>query len=231
MGKLGLVLVAVVVVGGSIAAALVWKNPSPDVLAHRIGFEIIRLLIQLLVIAVAGGWLLQEYNRRRDRNSAENEFRKSFLTRLVQPYANVKRSRLQLRAKARGEPPTQSTQDERSIAFDAYEKEMTVIGDAQLELEMLIRDADLFPTAFSDDRGTHIRAAIQGMENYLKGLLAEYRDSAHRARQLDGSLFFVAVPALSLFARSTAQGSNFRSAFSQEFYAAIQKIQEERLKL
>jgi hypothetical protein len=143
----------------------------------------------------------------------------------------VKRSRLLLRAKARGEPPTASTVEERTIPFEAYEKELTMIGDAQLELEMLLREADLFPSAFSDDRRATLQAAIQRMENYLKRLLAEYRDVAHRARQLDGSVFMAAIPATSLFARSTAQGSNFRSAFSTEFYVAVQKIQEERLKL
>lgn len=223
-------LIWVVLAAGVLGAILAADNlldSDPNSVKHELGFEIAKFLIQLVLVVLFGGAIMQEYNARRDRKAARNEFRKGFLRRLVQVYLKTKHARLLLRAKLEGS--LDAGRDGRLLPWDPYEKQMSCIGDSMTELEMLKRELEFFPKVFDEKHREPLKAHLDALEEYLKALLKEYRDKAGTARDARGRIQVGQLPALGAFATSSRQGSTFRPAFAERMYSAARLIQEERL--
>jgi hypothetical protein len=190
--------------------------------------ELFKLSAQALLVAVAGGFLVQEYTRRRERESATNEFKRQLLTDLVHAYSKAKRARRSLRASLRSADPEASTQPlVGSLPREEYRTQMINLGEAQTELEMLVHQLNTFLEYFEDARP--IRNSVQGMQRYLDSLTDEYENASSRAEG-EGLIDLGGLRVLPEFLASTSE-SEFRKRFTRRFQAALSEIQRERLRL
>ena len=135
------------------------------------GFDVAKLLIQLILIVVFGGILIQEYNRKRERKEALNDFRKMILRDLIRAYADTKKARRLLRAKC---GPKANAEDNNvgEVPYVVYEEQIHNINDIQLRLETLKHELDTFKEAFTDE--SELKSCIESMEKYLRRLVTEY---------------------------------------------------------
>lgn len=104
----------------------------------------------MTLVAVVGGIIVQEYNRRRERKEAINEFRKTVLRNLIQAYAGAKKSRRLLRARCRLRNQ-QGDEAGIEIPMSVYEEQMKSLNDIELQLEMLVHELNTFSDAFSPE--------------------------------------------------------------------------------
>ncbi len=126
----------------------------------KIGIELVKLLLQVLVMAILGGivsLLTEDFNHRRRKAEALNDYRKTLLNRLVQAYSGVKRARRLLRAK-----PSVSN----------YDEQMGTISETQLDLEAIVEEIKSSTYAFS--HAEIAISSIQRMADYLNRLVDEY---------------------------------------------------------
>lgn len=165
MGKIFLSLTTVVTVLGIIIYFLL-KNENTRVL----GTDVLKLSIQLILIVVFGGILIQEYNRRRERKEALNEFRKTVFRELVRSYTDVKRIRRILRANC----VEGSDEKEKGIPYTIYEEQINKISDIEIRLETVIVELKTFDAAFAENDELNDR--LQEMEHYLNDLVVEYEN-------------------------------------------------------
>lgn len=166
-----------------VSVFLVFLFASDDKKFNDFGFELAKLTAQLLLIAFFGGILLQEYNRKRERKEARNEFRKSILKDLHGVYTDIKKSRRNLRAMC-------SNQDSKKfITRSDYRKEMANINDTQLRLEVILLEIETYSEAFSekewiaDKNGNRVEVlklwnCVKIMEKYLSEIVKEYEAAA-----------------------------------------------------
>ncbi len=118
-----LLIVFILLIIVPIANILVFRNSPDD--QSRLIFEYVKFII----IGLLGGLLIQEYNRRRDKDKALNEFRKNILNNLTRAYFKIKRARRILDGNI--------TKNTKEISYLAYETQIKDIIDAQLEFEYL----------------------------------------------------------------------------------------------
>lgn len=219
------IVLGIVGAGAVLLAAHLLRN-EPGV-GQKLGLELAKFLIQVALVVLFGGIAMGEYNARRDRKLTRNEFRKTFLRRLMQVYLRTKHARLLLRARIDG--TLDADGDTRLLPWEPYEKQMVCIGDSKTEVEMLRRELEFFPAVFDEEHRPQLKAHLKAIEEYLKQLLTEYRDEAGKARDAQGCLQLSQLPRLSSFARGTKEGSTFRETFADPMYAATRIIQAERL--
>lgn len=220
-------LVIFLVILAVIAGFLLDNDPKS--VGRYLGQELAKFLIQLVLLVLFGGIAMAEYNARRDRKAARNEFRKGYLRRLMQVYLKVKHARLLLRAKMQG--PLDDQGDRRLLPWEPYEKQMGCIGDSMTEIDTLIRELEFFPSVFDEKHRQPLKENLEALETYLKELLKEYRDKAANANDGQGRVQVGQLSALGSFASGSRQGSTFRSAFADPMYSAARIIQEERLRI
>lgn len=211
------VVVVVLVVG--ISLVLFGENAE----VRSVGMELFKLGGQVVVVAAAGGFLVQEYNRRRAREAAVNEFRRRILNDLIGAYGKAKRVRRALRARFRRAAP----ESERRILASDYEAQIERLGDAQLELEMIVHQLNTFFDSFSE-RGA-IRNHIVKMQDYLDRITDEY-ENVSAERGATGSFSLDELEVLREFL-TTHRNSAFRERFTRRFQAALELIQAERVPL
>lgn len=145
------------------------------------GVELAKLTAQMVLIAIFGGILIQEYNRKRQNKSARNQFRKTILNELTSCYIKTKKIRRQIRAKCRGKDQA------RTISCSDYHKEMEQLNDIQLRLEAILIEIKSFDNAFSKaeplTKGFEeffkpdIISSLKKMKKYLHSLIEEYEEA------------------------------------------------------
>lgn len=143
-----------------------------DIGKDTVRFEIIKSLLQLIVIAIIGGVItylfkLQEENRKQEQ--IKEDIRIDYFKRLGSIYRSVKRVRRVLRAEdlVSGNTPKFLTE----IQVDLYLGQLDKINNAQLELEGLKIEA----SGMSAFAGLYkIYRSLKTMEKYLRELLKEY---------------------------------------------------------
>lgn len=98
MKKIVLVFL-VILIFASLLAWLLLASNNPQ--TRELGKELGKIIGQAVFAALAGGIIVQEYNRQRERNAAINEFRKTVLRNFIRAYVGTKKSRRLLRARCR----------------------------------------------------------------------------------------------------------------------------------
>ncbi len=182
-------------------------------------FELVKYLIQFSLIVIVGGILIQEYNRRRDKAKAINEFRKTLLANMTRAYLNTKRARRILKAHI---IPTEGT-GRHGIAYTVYVEQIEVINEAQLEFEFYKRQLKTYYHAFSKDNLRKLRNMASTMEKHLNEFVKEYENlkvSADAAKPISMSR----LPMLAAF---TEKGG--ADSFSNLFHSSAKIIQTELL--
>lgn len=213
------------------------KN-NTDTELYKFGFDLAKLTAQMILIAFFGGILLQEYNRKRERKEARNEFRKSILKELHRAYTDTKKSRRILRAKCF------IKNSKKTLPLADYFEEMKNINDVQLRLEVLLIEIDIYREAFSEteiyaDKNGKIEklklwVRLKEMEEYLDSLIKEYEDVLSKHSN-DNFVVIEKATALDGFMvkkEETAPNKTpFQIGYSSKFKQFLETIKSENLKI
>jgi len=212
----------------SFATILVWLLiTSANKEARDLGKELGKLTGQVTLVAVMGGIIVQEYERRRKQSEAVNEFRKTVLRNLVHAYAGAKKIRRLLRTRCRCRYGQQADEVVIEIPRLVYDEQMGSLSETQLELEMLVHELNTFSGAF--DKRNLIRRSVKKMEEYLRTVVTEY-EVYLRNMEEDEYVSLDQLARLSDFFHGRKR-SFFRRNFTGTFYSALSLIQEERLRI
>jgi len=157
-----------------LAIYFVYKNPLPNDKENKIQIEIIKSLLQLLVVIIIGGivsalFKAEEANREQSRIRVETW--KEYLKRIGIVYREVKRAR---RALTAGGLTTKNNNNPTVISqnqFILYVEQIGIINYAQLELEGLKIEATNLPDFVSLKS---ISNYLLRSEEYLRQILKEY---------------------------------------------------------
>jgi hypothetical protein len=133
----------------------------------------VKFLLQLIIVVLLGGILVQLYSRERDRDRALNEFRKDLLSGVTRAYNDTKKVRRMLRA---GVVRHGESNDQR-IPSAIYEAQLEKLLDPQLEFEFYKRQLEAIH-AFKDNK--EVTEELRLLEKYLNKIFKEYQDGEHR---------------------------------------------------
>jgi hypothetical protein len=192
-------------------------------------FEFAKFLIQVIVVVVAGQQVLSRIQRRAEKKRNANEFRKSLLRSLVRSYIDAKKARRLLRASC------VRNDDKYGIPFDSYEKHLQLLNQVQLELEVIAKEIDFFPKAFSDPvNAEYVFGMVTRMEEYLNEVITEFETALQTFQPHTDCLPLTGEPALEAarrFLLPRAEGT-FHRHFAKPFQRALRVfVEEEDLKL
>jgi hypothetical protein len=148
---------------------------SQDKSKHQLGVELGKLVGQVLLVGVVGGIVLHEYNHRRERQAALNEFRRTPLRNLVDAYARTKKSRRLLRSGCRARGPLRSGQRQLVLRRVVYDEQLGSLNDTQLQLEIIVHELSMYGETFR--KRAEIRSHVDKMENYLGTVITEYESA------------------------------------------------------
>jgi hypothetical protein len=168
------IILALLAVCGGVALFLVkgvYKVPEME-----FGKEVAKSLLQLVFVSVLGtlvSLLVNEYNRQRRRVENLEEFRKNLLSKLHRSYADAKRTRRLLRAGAFIPSYYGTLNEEAQVNVEFYDAQARVLNDVQLDLEIIAKDAETNPYAFSEPKA--VQQPIRTMEERLKLVIKEWQ--------------------------------------------------------
>ena len=233
--------IAAVLAGILIASITTLLVFFPDPRPGSLELEVAKSLLQLGVVAVIGtavSVLVFEYQRERqtldrkadlDRQAHEKhrdlerkslEYREalllSILSRAMDAYGEVKKSRRLLRARAI------SSHSQVVVVLAApYDNCFDMLNDAQLALENLARDVETSAKAFSDTGAlvSHLRL----MDSYLGELITEFEDSRRRFAGDEASLPLNQLPFLEDFIKPTKE-SKFMPSMVVPYHEVQRRI-------
>jgi hypothetical protein len=215
-------IVAAVLILDVFAIYLMFKLGGPDSQLEKLGYETIKLSIQLFLIVLFGGIFIQEYNRTRARKDAVNELRRTILKDLSRAYSDAKGVRRILRARCERSANNETTPPEDCIPLPLYDEHIGTINTTQLELEIMVRELKIIKGIFKNSN--ELIGDIKQMEEYLSGVITEYETNvkAHRGKV---AICLSNVPRLRAMIKKTKEGSDFKR-FSESYHDALTIIQE-----
>ncbi len=194
----------------------------------KLGYETIKLSIQLFLVVLVGGIVVQKYNRSRARKDAVNEFRRATLRDLSRAYSDVKGVRRIIRAKCEPLPGAQTNTANDCVPIKVYDEHIATLNKTQLDLEILGREFKIIKEVFKETN--KLRSYIENMEKYLGEIISEYETQVKNHRGAV-SIPLAALPRLGKFiTKIKDRESNFRE-FSDSYRDALVIIQDERLKV
>ncbi|HEV8505315.1 MAG TPA: hypothetical protein VGQ53_07950 [Chitinophagaceae bacterium] len=141
---------------------------------NTIRFEIIKSLLQLLVVIIIGSiitMLIKASENSREQSRLRAETWKDYLKRIGLVYQNVKRAR---RALTAGGLTTRYNNNPKVISMDhlnLYIEQMRIIDNAQIELEGLKIESENLPEFLSLN---NVSKYLERAEDYLRQIVKEY---------------------------------------------------------
>ena len=190
------------------------------------GFKILELSVQMVLVAVIGGVLVQAYVKWHARASSINEFRKATAEAVIREYSATKKARRMLRAICVQRPAGNDINPWTDVPVGAYDAQISSINDAQLALELVKRRLTLLGAAFKNPNG--LSQKTKDMETYLGCIVSEYE--THRNKTLKRALIPLAeVPRLEAFIARNVAGSNASdfATFSDPFGELLELLETE----
>lgn len=216
--------VAVFLIAYVFAIFLVFKLGRGNSGLTTLGYDMIKLAIQLLLIVLFGGVFIQEYNRARARKDAVYEFRRAILKDLSRAYSDAKGARRILRARCE-----RTKNDEDCIPLPLYDEHIATINETQLELEIMRKELRIIRSVFK--KIDELICCVKHMERYLGAVFTEYETKVkdHRGAV---SIPLSTLPRLQAFlAKSEDTERSDFPEFSESYRKALTIIQEERVKV
>jgi hypothetical protein len=201
------------------------QNGNDDL--TKLGYDTIKLSIQLILIVLFGGIFIQEYNRSRARKTAMNDFRRTTLRNLSRAYSDIKGVRRILRAKCQSVPQLQFKTVGDCLPLAAYDEHIATINATQLELEILVRELKIIKEVFENTDA--LIGYITSMEEYIKEVVSEYETESKKHRGSD-SVPLSKLPRLSALIARRTESTDFR-VFAEGYDKALTIIQEERIRI
>ncbi|HJP91274.1 MAG TPA: hypothetical protein VJ875_04915 [Pyrinomonadaceae bacterium] len=203
--------------------------------AYNVRIELAKLLIQLVLIVILGGvvsLVIQGFNRRRERNLAWNEFRRTVLSRLIRAYFDTKKARRILETNL--VVSANNGEEIRRIPFEVCDSQFECISVAQLELEHLVYELETFDHVFSEENRKSIIQSIRSMEESLSDLMFEYRNLKQKTdsaiEHLDLGTFPKLRAALTVGSPKSSDDI-FKEIFVQPFHLSVNLIRKDILKI
>lgn len=175
--KLGLLLALIFVAAVTTAVLLLGSRHNAY---QDIGKEIAKLAVQMLLITVAGGVVVHEYNRTRAHEAAVTEFLNSSRRGLNEFYSDVKKVRRILRARCELPCGVEAATPEEGIQYATYDELMFKLNDTQLDLERLKRELDAQKGTLS--QAGDLAKSVRLMEKYLGEIISEYEGTLKQHR-------------------------------------------------
>ena len=215
--------VASVITLDVLAIYLMFRLGRNDAALKQLGYDTIKLSIQLFLIVLFGGIFIQEYNRARARKDAINEFRRTFLKDLSRAYSDAKGVRRILRARCE-----RTATDEDRIPLPIYDEHIATINATQLELEIMVRELKIIKGVFNNT--DKLIRHITDMEKYLGQVIEEYETHVKRYRG-EASIPLSALHRLQGFIKKTDEDTSEFWKFAISYHEALTIIQEERVKI
>jgi hypothetical protein len=222
--KLAVPLVIIAIVLGTGVGLLLL---GPDDQVQELGMELFKLGGQVIVVTVAGGYLVQQYNRRRQHQIAVSEFRRRVLQDLITAYRKTKRARRRLRSRRRSRAEGESGAEQTYLSLRDYDEQIDLLSDAQMDLEILVHELNTFGGAFK--QGNAIRNHVAAMQKYLDRITDEYENVSGRFTAEE----YVPLKELTMLPEFliSKRGSQWHARMTMRFQSALQLIQSERLTL
>ena len=220
-------VVAAVLALDVLAIYLMFRLGRNDPELKKLGYETIRLSIQLLLIVLFGGIFIQEYNHARARKDAVNEFRRAILKDLSHAYSDAKGVRRILRARCERTAINGSARGD-CIPLPLYDEHIAIINATQLELEIMVRELEIIKGVFKNTK--ELIAHIKEMEKYLGHVITEYETNVKEYRGA-ASIPLSDLPRLRALIIKTATKEGDFEKFSNSYHDALTIIQEERVKV
>lgn len=177
-------------------------------------FELVKLLLQLVIAGIIGKILLDTYNAGREKERAENQFRKDLLHELVKAYYKAKRVRRILRGNIISDNGAEK------IDHKVYEEQMRDIIDAQLALEYWIFQLDSFRQNFKNNIEP-LKDEAEKLQKYLSELISEYE-------KLGGAGEFISVANLTKL-EDFFDKHEFIPRFANSFHSTVELMGKEIL--
>ena len=153
-------------------------KPTKD----SIEFEIVKFLLQILTVLVLGqvvSLVIAQFNYNRQKTEARTEFQRDVLRRLVRNYTAIKKHRRLLRAKAFAPPYSGEFQKETVVQLDAYDEQMQLINEVELEFENIWQEIESSPDLFSNSKS--LAEYVERMKDYLRSCLKTQKGSNRRS--------------------------------------------------
>jgi hypothetical protein len=205
--------------------------------ANTVKFEIARAVLQLGVVSVIGAVVssftfdYQQARQSEDRTKElyrknleyREELLKSTLAKTVSVYADVKKARRLMRARAlshEGHP-------EIVVLAAPYDSYMGVINDEQLEIENIAGDIETSLPAFTNPK--LLMDNLEFMEKYLGDLISEYEKLRPTFRGTDPLKNLSEMPALDEFLNFLGRardGATTDSKFKKQFVIPFREIKK-----
>lgn len=111
----------------------------------EIRYEAARMLLQLNIVVLIGGILVERYGNYRDMAKAENAFRKDLLAGMMRAYNDTRKVRRILNANV---VRNRSASDQVEIPCAVYERQLERLNDPQLQFELFKRQLQDVPALY-----------------------------------------------------------------------------------
>ena len=219
-----LLLLALVVLMVFIALALAFIFSGFDKWV-TLGFKILELTTQMVLVAVLGGVLVQVYIKWHSRESSMNEFRKATAEAVIREYSTAKRVRRLLRASCIQDPMGDKKNPWTDVPVTAYDMHMGTINDVQLALELVKRRLRFFHAVFQNPNDLSLMA--EAMEKYLGHIITEYEKHRNPTLKRD-SIPLSELHRLRSFIWKEDKGGDFAS-FGEPFDKLMELLETERV--
>lgn len=190
-----------------------------------LGYKTIEFAIQVFLVVIAGGVVVQEYSRGQARRMALNESCKVMLRQLIQAYSRTKKARRLLRANCCLSDGLLQKNSDRAVEYVAYGEQLAIINETQLELEVIARELKVIQSGFATSDA--IRTQVKIMEKCLNELVDEFERTLGECDPKQ-PIPLSRLPKLKDFIAKGADESF--SPYSGAFHNALDMIQEEKLK-
>jgi hypothetical protein len=189
-----------------------------------LGFKIIELSTQMVLVTALGGVLVQAYIKWHTRESSINEFRKATAEAVIREYSAAKKVRRLLRANCIQGPAGDKDNPWTDVPVATYDTHMGTINDVQLALEVVKRRLKFFCAVFKNPKDLILNA--EAMENYLGDIISEYERQWNPALKR-GSIPLSELPRLRRFI-GRKEASDFGS-FGDPFDDLLRLLETEKV--
>lgn len=204
-------------------ALLIVDDSSTE--AYKTRLEIIKPIMQLIIVGIIGGIFINSYNNFRERKIAINEFRTTILRSITRSYSETKKARRHSRAKCEYISKQDSIIIE-GIPYIIYDQQLTNINEIQLELEGLVRELEIIKNVFTkaDQLINHIRY----MEKYLCIIIKEYQTELKKLKG-ESCIPLSKLPSFNAFIEKN-DNKSFDELYDH-YHKSLKIIESERLKI
>ena len=185
---------------------------------YALRLEFVKLLIQLLLIGVLGSILVQEFSRGRQRIMKKNEFRKTLFENMTRAYFKAKKVRRIWKAGYNKEEP-----DKFGISYSLIENQMKDLIDAQLELEFINRQVNVFSNVF---KNRDVRIILCDETKHLESYLNDIIDKYEKLSPSNGTINISVTKEFNEFIIDTEK---FKKNFSVHLRNSLDELQKEIL--